>query len=102
MKGYQEAILTPNVMEFARLCQALNVDPEAGEKKEVCGKLATALGGVTVIQKGPHDYISNGKYTLTCDVPGGLKRSGGQGDTLTGSLATFLAWRRAYRDRLWE
>lgn len=89
-------------MEFARLCQALNVDPEAGEKKEVCGKLATALGGVTIIQKGPHDYISNGKYTLTCDIPGGLKRSGGQGDTLTGSLATFLAWRRAYKDRLWE
>ena len=33
---------------------------------------------------------------------GGLKRSGGQGDTLTGSLGTFLAWRKAYLDRIWD
>jgi len=31
-----------------------------------------------------------------------LKRSGGQGDTLTGSLVTFLAWKRAYQEKLWD
>jgi len=57
---------------------------------------------VTVIAKGAEDYISNGQTTLVSDGPGGLKRSGGQGDTLTGSLATFLGWRKAYLDRLWD
>jgi ATP-dependent NAD(P)H-hydrate dehydratase len=36
------------------------------------------------------------------DLEGGRKRSGGQGDTLTGSIATFLGWRKAYLDGIWE
>lgn len=103
VRGYTEAVLTPNVMEFARLCKAAGVDPEAtADRTLLCQELAQVLGGVTVIQKGAKDYISNGRQTVVCDVPGGLKRSGGQGDTLTGCLATFLAWKKAYRDRLWE
>ena len=48
------------------------------------------------------DYISNGTQTLTSDLEGGCKRSGGQGDTLTGSLATLLAYRKAYLDGIWQ
>lgn len=101
--GYTEAVLTPNVVEFDRLCKAAGIgnDENSSETRRV-EALATALGGVTIIQKGKNDYISNGKATLTDDLEGGRKRSGGQGDTLTGSVATFLAWRRAYIDRLWE
>lgn len=33
---------------------------------------------------------------------GGKKRSGGQGDTLTGCIATVLAWRKAHNDQLWS
>ena len=66
-----------------------------------CKKLANALGGVTIIQKGQRDVISNGITSLISDIQGGLKRSGGQGDTLTGCLGTFLAWRVAYHDHLW-
>ncbi|CCC08604.1 unnamed protein product [Sordaria macrospora k-hell] len=61
IKGYNNAVVTPNVVEFARLTKALGVDEQ-----------------------------------------GGLKRSGGQGDTLTGSIATFLGWRAAYLDDLWD
>lgn len=100
--GYRRAVLTPNVVEFGRLCVAQGIDPGAGDATQVCARLARALGGVTVVQKGAVDYISDGERTLACDVPGGLKRSGGQGDTLTGALVTFLAWARAYRERLWE
>jgi ATP-dependent NAD(P)H-hydrate dehydratase len=53
------------------------------------------------LQKGAQDIISNGTVTYTVDVPGGLKRSGGQGDTLTGALATFLGWRKAFHDGIW-
>lgn len=75
---------------------------KSDEGKGACSRLAKAFGGVTIIQKGPNDYISNGEQTITCDIRGGLKRSGGQGDTLTGCLVTFLAWKKAYQDRLWE
>lgn len=102
VKGYKECILTPNVIEFGRLAESQNIDTGKGDPSKVCEKLATALGGVTIIQKGKVDYISNGSYTLISDGEGGLKRSGGQGDTLTGALATLLAYRKAYLDKLWD
>ncbi|KAG5916352.1 hypothetical protein E4U61_003687 [Claviceps capensis] len=103
VRGYREAILTPNVVEFGRLWDALglaekNIEPKT-ERVEI---MARALGGVTVIQKGGKDVISDGETTLVNDLEGGKKRSGGQGDTLTGSVATFLAWRKAYLDGLWD
>lgn len=115
VRGYQECILTPNVVEFGRLAKALGVDvlaqgqdPECDEDRQTsleakdCEKLCNALGGVCIIQKGRHDIISNGVTSLVQDIRGGLKRSGGQGDTLTGSLGTLLAWRAAYYDGLWD
>ncbi|EFR02058.1 YjeF domain-containing protein [Nannizzia gypsea CBS 118893] len=110
--GYKECILTPNVVEFARLSKSVGLEPPSSEGKsasdkekstsEACEKLSQALGGVLIIQKGPHDVISNGDVSIISDVEGGKKRSGGQGDTLTGSLGTFMAWRKAYHDGLWE
>ena len=100
VRGYRLAVLTPNVVEFGRLCRALGVEDGGGTARVEA--LARALGGVTVVQKGAADYISDGARTLVGDVPGGRKRSGGQGDTLTGAVATFLGWRKAYLDGLWD
>ncbi|PWY73703.1 Ribokinase-like protein [Aspergillus heteromorphus CBS 117.55] len=114
VKGYKECILTPNVNEFSRLAKALGIDVpsqaqvgsksdgDGGEATRACEQLSKALGGVTIIQKGPHDIISNGVTSIVSDIQGGLKRSGGQGDTLTGSLGTFMAWRAAYHNGLWD
>ena len=105
VKGYRECVLTPNVVEFGRLAKTQGIEiPKEGEvgEEEVCAKLSRALGGVLIIQKGAKDYISNGEKTMVSDIEGGRKRSGGQGDTLTGSLATLLAYRRAYLDGLWD
>lgn len=111
VRGYANAVLTPNVVEFGRLCEALGIDPDekagasGGEKASESARveaLARELRGVTVVQKGHRDHISNGEVTLVVDTEGGRKRSGGQGDTLTGSVATFLAWRKAYLDELWD
>lgn len=115
VKGYKECILTPNVVEFGRLAKALGVkvssqtdialeegDNKTSKETQACEELSKALGGVTIIQKGPHDVISNGVTSIISDTKGGLKRSGGQGDTLTGSLGTLLAWRAAYHDKLWD
>ncbi|KAL7925007.1 carbohydrate kinase [Trichoderma austrokoningii] len=103
IRGYKHAVLTPNVVEFKRLCDALKID--VGDQTSETGKverLARELGGVTIIQKGVKDFISNGNVTLVSDLQGGKKRSAGQGDTLTGAIATFLGWRKAYHDGLWK
>lgn len=107
VKGYGLAVLTPNVVEFGRLTSALRVDEQvkaAAQESETAKveALAQALGGVMVVQKGAKDYLSDGTVTMTVDLEGGRKRSGGQGDTLTGSIATFLGWRKAYLDGIWD
>lgn len=102
IKGYKSAILTPNVVEFGRLCQSLKIEVPEDPPTSRVESLAKALDGPTIVQKGLKDFISNGTVTLTVDLEGGKKRSGGQGDTLTGALATFLGWRKAYHDGLWK
>ena len=84
--------------------------------------VSKALGGVTVLQKGPEDIIATNtkgvssreaheiskipdnvpkeqleEETITkVDTPGGFKRVGGQGDILSGCAATWLAWGKCY------
>lgn len=84
--------------------------------------VSKALRGVTVLQKGPEDFIATNtkgasskeayeiskipekvpqeqleEETVTkVDTPGGFKRVGGQGDVLTGCVATWLAWGKCY------
>jgi ATP-dependent NAD(P)H-hydrate dehydratase len=102
IQGFKECILTPNVVEFGRLAKALGVDTSGDDANKACEKLAKKLGGVCIIQKGANDHISNGEGTTVSDFTGGLKRSGGQGDTLTGALGTFLGWRQMYHQGLWD
>lgn len=104
VKGYKECVLTPNVVEFDRLAQAVGVDTEGDTGREGCKALANALGGVMVVRKGGVDWISDGTdaRTITSEGEGGRKRSGGQGDTLTGSIGTLLAWRNMYLDKSWD
>lgn len=97
IKGYKNAILTPNVMEYKRLKSAVGLTDE-NTLEDLCKK----FGGITIIQKGKDDIISNGSITLRNAIQGGLKRVSGQGDTLSGTLATLLAWKLAYQNNLWE
>jgi len=97
IQGYERAVLTPNVVEFSRLCDKMGVD-QKGPKEGLAKALATALGHVTVNQKGSKDIISNGKEVLECEETGGLKRCGGQGDVLSGTTACFLGWAKSYEE----
>lgn len=88
------------MIEFSRLRDALGVPTpvaahgarsnEAAEAtlKAVCRK----LDGVTILQKGAVDLISDGEHLLRCDVEGGPRRSGGLGDILAGTLGIVYAW----------
>lgn len=104
VRGYKECVLTPNVVEFGRLAQAVGVDTQGDTGKKGCQILANALGGVMVVRKGGVDWISDGteERTVVGDGEGGRKRSGGQGDTLTGSIGTLLAWRNMYLEGQWD
>jgi len=102
--GYTECVLTPNVVEFGRLAKAAGIDegelPDTGEAG--CKKLSKALGGVVVLRKGAVDWISDGDRAIVGEGEGGRKRSGGQGDTLTGSIGTLLGYRSLYHEKLWD
>ncbi|KAK9378562.1 Ribokinase-like protein [Kockiozyma suomiensis] len=101
--GYKKALLTPNIVEFQRLCKAMSIDyPENVDLNKACQNLSKAYNGPTVIAKGFEDHISNGDFAISCSMPGGKKRVGGQGDTLSGTAATFLAWKHAYEERIWD
>ena len=80
--------------------------------------VSRALGGVTILEKGAQDVIcTNTEATsaadaraskvdasesteeqVVVDVLGGLKRCGGQGDILSGTVGTALAWGKCFED----
>ncbi|PPQ76253.1 hypothetical protein CVT26_008288 [Gymnopilus dilepis] len=120
IKGYRRAVLTPNVVEFKRLSEQVGVNPNTPVQHRA-SEVSRKLGGITVLQKGPTDIISTdstgeaadltvshlegadaqfeqAKETVEVDVPGGLKRCGGQGDVLSGAVGTFMAWGKCYED----
>jgi ATP-dependent NAD(P)H-hydrate dehydratase len=122
VKGYTKCILTPNFMEFKRLFDStvikinemrryelinclcyfkFNNEPEYDEKStyntfelqcNAVKRLAEKLENVTILKKGKVDIISNGQEVISNDVEGSLKRCGGIGDLLTGTLGTFAYW----------
>ena len=59
IKGYRKAVLTPNVAEFARLCDKVGVDAKQ-DPDQAAKKLAIALDGPTIVEKGKVDRITNG------------------------------------------
>lgn len=99
IRGYRKAVLTPNVVEFKRLCEQVGVAEKGGSTDERAAGVSKALGGVTVLQKGGEDIVAvEGSESVHVDVEGGLKRCGGQGDILSGCVGTLLAWGKCYED----
>ncbi|KAH3679906.1 hypothetical protein WICMUC_000649 [Wickerhamomyces mucosus] len=106
IKGYSKAILTPNVVEFKRIAKALDVEVsnEITEENQIqeAIQVSSKLGGVTVLRKGTNDLIVKNLTVLKSSITGSNRRVGGQGDSLTGVLATLIAWGKAYEQRLWN
>ncbi|TYZ57532.1 hypothetical protein PybrP1_005404 [[Pythium] brassicae (nom. inval.)] len=97
VRGYARAILTPNAMEYARLCVSIGLLKDANPTQAAAihpVELSKALGSV-VVQKGSVDTISDGETTIESGEFGCPRRCGGQGDVLTGAVATFVAWTKS-------
>ncbi|XP_053603399.1 ATP-dependent (S)-NAD(P)H-hydrate dehydratase [Plodia interpunctella] len=77
-------ILTPNKIEFERLCTKTN----GASGLNQIGK------NVLVFKKGVSDeiYSGNPEIQWKSEIGGSGRRCGGQGDILSGSIATFLYW----------
>ena len=93
IKGNKKAILTPNFIECSRLFEKVFAEKLSKAKLEKSiPALAVALDGVTIVCKGKEDIISNGQTTVLCANEGSVRRCGGQGDLLSGSMGTFAYW----------
>nr|XP_040056950.1 ATP-dependent (S)-NAD(P)H-hydrate dehydratase isoform X2 [Gasterosteus aculeatus aculeatus]XP_040056951.1 ATP-dependent (S)-NAD(P)H-hydrate dehydratase isoform X2 [Gasterosteus aculeatus aculeatus] len=96
IQGYPKGILTPNLMEFTRLYEALHHEPmDSRDHQRSIMQLSVAMGNLTMVLKGEHDLITDGSKVISCSVEGSGRRCGGQGDLLSGSLGVFAHWAHA-------
>ncbi|KAK6460819.1 Ribokinase-like protein [Scheffersomyces coipomensis] len=107
IKNYTNAYLTPNVVEFDRIAKALKIKSKIDEDNlekliEETIELSKKLGNVTIIRKGKQELIVHKNEYLINDMEGSSKRVGGQGDTLTGALATIINWSNNYNKKVWD
>jgi ATP-dependent NAD(P)H-hydrate dehydratase len=99
-------VLTPNIAEFKRLwpmvCSFIEyndsrTNEEAANIFFKC--LSVDSNGsslyISLLLKGQFDIIASADVHETLSLVGSPRRCGGQGDILTGSVATFLAWAKA-------
>ena len=55
------------------------------------------FGGATIVKKGMVDIITDGSEAFFVATPGSLKRPGGIGDLLAGTIGTFTQFSQSYR-----
>lgn len=89
-------ILTPNKIEFEGLQNKLS---GPGSPEFDILKLGE---NVTVLRKGKEDefYTKNSKWQWKSGESGSGRRCGGQGDLLSGAIATFYQWLLANKNNL--
>jgi ATP-dependent NAD(P)H-hydrate dehydratase len=95
IKGYKNAILTPNASEYTRLMETMltSEEQEISDDKQMLHLLCEKLGNVTIVKKGAKDLICNGNGNIyVCEEIGSNRRCGGQGDVLAGTIGIFAHW----------
>lgn len=107
IKNYKKALLTPNLIEFERIANKFELKSILKETNQdviiqTVQKLSEKLGGVTILRKSDKEVIVEGNEYVVNDLKGSVRRVGGQGDTLTGCIATFVNWSYHYNDEMWK
>lgn len=96
IQGYQKSILTPNIMEFTRLYEAMLHEPmDSTNPQFSVTQLSIAMGNLTLVLKGEQDLITDGRKVISCGIEGSGRRCGGQGDLLSGSIGVLAHWAHA-------
>ncbi|EFC45505.1 predicted protein [Naegleria gruberi] len=102
--GHSNVVLTPNPAEFSRLLKSVveyhnsnnenkvSISQFKNETEEIIF-VSKTLGDVCIVRKGMTDIIAKGDKVLECDIfNASPRRCGGQGDVLSGVIATFCFW----------
>ncbi len=99
--GYTACILTPNLNEFRRLATTLGIPLHGPQNDRIkkLGDMAQKLAGPVVVSKGPSDALHDGYMAVVCSAMSGMRRCGGQGDILSGAIATFVSWVLSFLER---
>ncbi|XP_065200677.1 ATP-dependent (S)-NAD(P)H-hydrate dehydratase isoform X2 [Planococcus citri] len=93
--------ITPNANEIKKLAFAyfgrrdINTSDDATLQELVNQIHPNAV----LILKGQNDKIVTPDGTYVCSTPGSLRRCGGQGDILSGSLGLFSYWANLYKEK---
>ncbi|KAL7519630.1 hypothetical protein ACHAWX_004389 [Stephanocyclus meneghinianus] len=87
LMSYENVVMTPNLMESKRLKEALR----KYRNKQGCTDDDAWNNASIIVQKGSTDLVSQKYITLKCNEKGGLKRCGGIGDVLAGTISAFVA-----------
>lgn len=87
MENFSSAVVTPNEIEFQRLCSAVSIEID----EDADFNFSQRFKNVTVVRKGAVDKIFNSAYK-TVAIGGSNRRCGGQGDILSGAIAVFSHW----------
>jgi ATP-dependent NAD(P)H-hydrate dehydratase len=102
LRGNHKVILTPNRMEYQRLF----INTTTGSNENDNDDYDDPFDSVVVVEKGFVDRIyyqnhsrkdgpddkSSQKSSYTCTELGGMKRCGGLGDVLAGTMAALVTW----------
>jgi len=90
LRGYEKCVMTPNIMELRRLKEAHHKNDEISV---MGGEQGNPPMRNIIVQKGHTDIITSSTCCrMECCEEGGLKRSGGIGDVLSGAITAFMAW----------
>jgi len=92
LKDSSNILLTPNIVEFGRLCDLFSLSSKTEDLPNLCKR----LGGVTILLKGQTDWICDGQTLVASEEEGSPRRCGGQGDILAGAAAVFFTWAHKY------
>ena len=93
LEGYKRVVLTPNVVEYKRLMSKADDNHDSCENDKDKDEESNPFRDATIVRKGHTDSImKNGTELYSCEETGGMKRSGGIGDVLAGTLGTLVAW----------
>jgi len=92
VKNFKYLVMTPNAHEYQQIFRG-------GDFVEIMSNLGAEAPSVLV--KGERDEIyTSGDYSTAVSVYGGSpRRCGGQGDLLSGCIATFLHWTIRHGER---
>lgn len=96
-------ILTPNIIEFKRISNAIASDKKITNDEFDDIKMGHFISNelnCILVRKGKEDHIysPNNDNVLINKQEGSNKRVGGQGDTLTGTIGCMLSYSRAMFD----